>query len=223
MTLLKSIKISDLIFDKELYPRITTDWFTVYSYTQMMRAGAVFPPIKVGLLEGLLYVVDGWHRSHARLALKEEYIQGTIKKYTDRKTLFVDAVEANIIHGRQLSSQEKVRIISLLQIYQIAPERISEIVRVPLDKIARFEVRAIKDNFGNIIYLKGLTSKLGSPLDLSNVDQSSFATYSLHQALRQLIAVLEAGIFPTDDKESKVLASHLLELLQSNAVILQEA
>lgn len=90
------VKIVDLVFDSELYPRMKVAWFTAYSYAQAMRSGKEFPPIIVGVLKGKRYVVDGWHRVEARKLLKEEYIQGMVQNYASEKLLFEDAVREKL-------------------------------------------------------------------------------------------------------------------------------
>jgi len=46
------LKIDELIFDEERYPRIKVGWLTAYQYAQAIRAGSIFPPILVGQLAG---------------------------------------------------------------------------------------------------------------------------------------------------------------------------
>ena len=123
------VKVSELVFDSELYPRNKVSWLTAYSYSQAMRAGEVFPPIRVGLFQGKKYVVDGWHRVEAKRLLGEEYVEAVVKRYNDFKSMFVDAVKYNISHGRALSVQEKARIIHKLEEFQFTPAEISQIVK----------------------------------------------------------------------------------------------
>ena len=52
-------KIDELVFDWRLYPRKSIDYRIVYRYAKALKAGAVFPPIKVGLLNGVKIIVDG--------------------------------------------------------------------------------------------------------------------------------------------------------------------
>src|ERR1019366_5625892 len=108
------VKLSDLIYDKKLYPRVEVNWVTVVSYTDAMRAGEKFPPIEV-LKEGDKWlVVDGWHRGHAAKAAHLDTIEAVLTKAVSEQEQFLRAVETNLRHGRGLSPYEKAMIAQRL-------------------------------------------------------------------------------------------------------------
>ena len=206
----KLFKLDELVFDKELYPRIKIDWFTAYSYARMMKAGAVFPPILVGLYKGKYYVVDGWHRVEAYKRNKEEYIQGTVKKYEDYKTMFLDAIKHNIGHGRQLNIQEKLRLVDKLKEMKFELHQISEIVRMPIEDIKKILPRKIIRPNGTVVYLKKLSAE--SKVDVSKVDQDSFSGRTVKHLVKQLIEVLKAD--PELDEDVRELLTVLYGMLE---------
>lgn len=211
----KLVKISDLVFDQEIYPRIRDQWQTAWRYAQSMKAGSEFPRILVGAFEDKLFIVDGVHRVNAKKLLKEEYIEANVKKYESKNDMFVDAVKCNIVHGRQLSSQERTRIITKLEDMEFSLQEISEIVKVPTDKIEKFKARIIIGPNGKPIFQKSVVAKIDADeKDKLSVDMAKFNVRSVHELLRQLIELLENNVFPLDDDEVKELTVKLYDLLQ---------
>lgn len=219
------LKISGLTFDKELYPRMETNWMTAYSYSQAMRSGEVFPPIIVGSFEGKLYVVDGWHRVEAKKMLKEQYVQGIVKDYNDKKTLFLDAIKYNISHGKPLSSQEKVRLIYKLKEemgFDVA--QIIGIVKVPMDKIELFKARVLTGVDGKPIFLKSVVARSRASDEAKRaVNQDVLGSFNVVGLLSQLIELLESGVLDVDDEAIKPLAVKILGLLQMKLGLKVEA
>jgi hypothetical protein len=205
------VKIADLVFDSELYPRMKVAWFTAYSYAQAMRSGKDFPPIIVGVLKGKKYVVDGWHRVEARKLLKEEYIQAMVRKYDTEKLLFEDAVRYNNAHGKQLSMQEKTRIIDKMKAMHFKMKEISELVMIPMDKLKIFENRVLTLPNGSKVYLKSLTAN--SDGDMEGINQDSFSVRHVGELLTQLVELFEHNAVSIEDVKVKDLAVHLYELL----------
>lgn len=219
------LKISGLTFDKELYPRMETNWMTAYSYSQAMRSGEVFPPIIVGSFEGKLYVVDGWHRVEAKKMLKEQYVQGIVKDYNDKKTLFLDAIKYNVSHGKPLSSQEKVRLIYKLKEemgFDVA--QIIGIVKVPMDKIELFKARVLTGVDGKPIFLKSVVARSRASDEAKRaVNQDDLGSFNVVNLLSQLIELLESGVLDVDDEAIKPLAVKILGLLQMKLGLKVEA
>jgi hypothetical protein len=108
------VKLSDLIFDKKLYPRVEVNWVTVVSYTDAMRAGEKFPHIEVVQQGDKWLVVDGWHRSHAAKAAHLETIEAVVIEAPSDRDQFLRAVETNLRHGRHLSPYERACIAQRL-------------------------------------------------------------------------------------------------------------
>lgn len=207
-------KIEELILDPKLYPRMKVGFLTAYQYSQAMKAGAVFPPIIVGLYKGKKYVVDGWHRVEAKKLLGEEYIQGIAKKYSSWKEMFVEAVKLNSKHGRPLSVQEKAKIIHKLSKMGFKPQEISEIVHVPVDKIERFKARVIIGPNGKPVYLKSTLVKAKvSESEALAVDQDKLVGASVESLMEQLIELLEVGAVPIENDRVKELMVRLFDLL----------
>lgn len=211
----KLLKISELTFDKDLYPRMRDQWQTAWRYAQAMKSGSEFSRILVGSFKGKLYIVDGLHRVNAKKLLKEEYIEAEVKKYTDMQTMFVDAVKANIVHGRQLTYPERARIIHKLEEMKFGLERISEIVKIPIERIERVKARTIIGPNGKLVFVKGVVAKISADDEnILKLDMGTFNVESVNQLLNQLIELVENNVFPLDNEKTKELTVQLYGLLQ---------
>jgi hypothetical protein len=220
----KIFKIDELTFDNEIYPRMDIGWQTAYQYSQAMKVGDVFPPIFIGLFEGKYYVVDGWHRVKAKKLLYEQYIDAVVKKYENFADMFLDAVKYNVSHGKQLSTQEKVRIIHKFELMHFKLEQISKIIKVPLDKIELFQARTIMGPNGVPIYLKSVVAR-AEPNEkaIMEVDMSKLSTRTVAALFEQLIEIIRSGIFSVEDEKTKSLAIELYGLLHEILEVTVEA
>ena len=221
---IKVLKISKLILDSNIYPRFKTSWLTAYQYAMAMKSGSVFPEVIVGRLKGKFILVDGWHRIEALKLLGEEYVRAIVKDYDSEAELFADAVRFNVTHGRQLSVQEKARIIDKLESYNFTLEEISEIVRVPVDKIKRFKFKVVTAPNGSKIYLKSMTEKALTDKDLAvKVNQELLSVRDLESLLKQLIEVLKCGVIRFDKGNLRGLAVEAYSLLGEALKLTAEA
>lgn len=143
----KILKLEEVLFDKETYPRNNPDFVTVARYINAMNAGAEFPAITVAELNKKYYLVDGLHRLKATKAIKKTHILCEVIKLADKKQIFIEAVKRNITHGHQFSTQEVVNITITLEQWNMSKNDIAEIVRIPTDKISKFvATRAVRVN-----------------------------------------------------------------------------
>ena len=65
------MSVADLILDPEMQCREGVDEATVRRYATAMGNGAEFPAIGVALVDGVPFVVDGWHRVKAHAAARQ--------------------------------------------------------------------------------------------------------------------------------------------------------
>ncbi len=204
------MKIKDLKFDKDIYPRMAPNWQTSWIYAEQMKTGAVFPAINVGEFKNQLYIVDGVHRVKANQIRKETLIQAVIKKYADKKEMFIDAVKLNNHHGLKLSTYDKVRIIQKLEAFKLPRDEISRITMVALDKISLFDSRVATSPSGEKIFLKGLTVHAGIT---EGIDQNSMSSRTPKLLFQQLIALLGTDEF--------VITDDLLDVAEQTFSLLQ--
>ena len=126
-----TVKISKIVIDEDLYPRKQVVRLVAYSYEQAMKSGSVFPPIRLGLLNKKLYLVDGRHRLKAYTDLGKKSVDAFIAEYKDRKALFLDAVKFNNTFGKPLTFEDKIKIYGTFKIFHMTDGQISMLIHVP--------------------------------------------------------------------------------------------
>ena len=227
----KNVKITELTYDPELFPRLYptdtagVDWFTAYRYASEMRAGANFPPIVVGIIDdesyprhGEMIINDGVHRFRAHKKLGLKTIDVIIKHYDSELAFFRDAIEANVTHGRSISFTDKARLLDLLREYGLEDGDISKIILVPMDKIIDLEKRIIQTENGRKIYAK---SQVEQALEAGQITaeealvvrQQRIQTRTAKGLLKQLIDIVRGKLLiPSED--IKALSDELILLLE---------
>ena len=136
-------KIRDLVLDWRLYPRKQVDQVVVENYARALRAGANFPYIKVGVLDGKKIIVDGVHRIRSRELLKIDYVDCAILHFQSESELFAEAVRLNSSHGKGFSEVELNVNIRRLKRYKFDVNDIVAICHVPASEITRETTRPI--------------------------------------------------------------------------------
>jgi uncharacterized ParB-like nuclease family protein len=100
-----TVRLDDLVMDPALQVRRATDPGTVRQYADAMRAGKVFPPIKVADVGGACYLVGGWHRVEAAKAVGLREIEAAVLD-APKEALRWLAAEDNMTHGLPLKRSE---------------------------------------------------------------------------------------------------------------------
>lgn len=208
--------IAELELPENIYTRARRSpwWAHVHAYAEEMKAGAKFPPILVGELEDRLIVTDGYHRIGAYRELGLEFIQGILKKYDSMAELLRDAVEANNHHGIRYTPQDKAHIAKLLEKQGLEKQQISELVRVPIDKLDKLTVRNLGDKTLKAPLARFVREGKLTEAEAYEVDQSRFSTMTLDDVLVQLLGYLEFGAYPWGDEKYMSYAKKIVGLMQ---------
>ena len=107
------VPLADLTDDARFQSRTRTDTGTVDDYKESMAGGAVMPPITVALVDGVMFIVDGWHRVQAARELGYEEIEAEIIAMTDSEAMW-RAAAANQSHGLRRSNADKIRSVEMV-------------------------------------------------------------------------------------------------------------
>jgi len=130
-------KVSEIIFRKDLYPRIETNAVTVQKYAEDLE---VLPPIEVNQNKEL---IDGWHRWTAHKKAKADTIKVTVTKTASDAQLLELAIERNAKHGLQLSQEDKRDVAR--KIYHATSERERDEKKKTLAQLLSVSERTIRD------------------------------------------------------------------------------
>jgi ParB-like chromosome segregation protein Spo0J len=199
--------ISDILFDERIYPRTSLSTLHVIRIAQAMETGSVVPPIVIESSTNRL--VDGRHRveAHKRRGLLS--IEATPKTYTSEADLFADAVRLNVGHGEHLDQFSISNAILRLQQYGYRRDQISDIVRLPPEKIEKIERGFALNTDGNPVPLKSGLSHLRGE-QLTPEQQALNQHYSGPKAVfhvRQVTQLIESDAWPRTESFTAAMDS----------------
>jgi DNA-binding CsgD family transcriptional regulator len=103
------IKVSEVVFREDLYPRIQHDAALVQKYSENLD---VLPPIEINQHNIL---IDGFHRWTAYKKAEVEEIEAIIIETKSEAELFAMAIEKNSKHGQQMNDKDKKK--SAIRLY----------------------------------------------------------------------------------------------------------
>lgn len=109
----------DIVLDPAFQCRVAMNQSVIAEYAEAMDEGAEFPPVEAVRIDGVLHLVDGWHRVKAyntgvggwkrsQIPMKVRVWDGT------RRDALLRAVQANGNHGLRRSQDDKRRAIRAL-------------------------------------------------------------------------------------------------------------
>jgi hypothetical protein len=202
-TATKILPIGSIVFDKGIYPRQGFWWAQSYAYSQEMLAGAKFPMITVGYLDGKHVLIDGKHRLEAYKINKEKHISCNVIYGMTRDQMFIEAIRLNISNGVSLSTYDKVMCIKKLEDMSIDIAEISKIIQVPLDKISQFVARrmTITTVGGPQVLKSALRHLAGTGVPVNDDEQDMLSVSTEWSLVNQMIQIFSNNTFPrTDDR-----------------------
>jgi len=236
-TIKSKVKLEEIYFDEDLYPRSQYSWQTAYDYSESMKAGAKFPEIILALYKGRKYLVDGKHRFEAYKLLKLKSINAIVHTGWNREKIYKEAVKANIQHGRSLSPYEKRLIAVKLMEMKCNSSEISKLICVPQDKLESFvgnrlvnsitgepmtsdSVEKTAKEIGQAILKSGVKQFAGQVLTRKDFDsvqetQKSFNMVSQQDLFKQVLFILEKDLLDKEDKKVMKYLEKIKQLLKN--------
>jgi len=187
----KVLPLKDIVFDENIYPRQSSWWQTSYKYAEEMKAGARFPPITVGFVNGRYVLVDGKHRNDALLMNKETHTSVVVLYGYTLDELYIEAVKLNRAHGVGLTSFDKVKIIKRLEDMKYSLGDIATIVQIPLGSIEKFVAQRITLNpLGQVTVLKSpLKFMAGGTITMTDEEQDTLSVRSEISLVNQMTQI----------------------------------
>lgn len=200
------LRLSEITIDESIYPRERVDWITVYKYQEALKAGAKFPPLVVGRDVDRFVLLDGVLRYRAYENQEIEGSKVVISGVTAAE-FFAEAVRRNVVHGRPLTIQERVRAIIELRGRKYADVVISRLVAIPVEKIERLVAeRALPDS----VVLRAPICGVGDRLRRYNKQgieeiQDVLAAGSQAHIFTQALRILENGLVEDSEAVHEIL------------------
>jgi hypothetical protein len=106
-----TVRIEDLFLDEDIQPRRRLDQGKVAEYADLYKAGVNLPSIAVFQDEDVLYVSDGFHRTHAAFNAGREEISAEVHQGTRRDAILYGIV-ANSTHPLALTTEDKRHVVT---------------------------------------------------------------------------------------------------------------
>jgi len=131
------LKLNEVVFREDLYPRMETNPITVQQYAGDIE---VLPPIEVNQNNEL---IDGWHRWTAHKKVNAEAIKVIVTETKSDIHLMELAIERNAVHGLQLSRDDKQSMAR--KIYHVTPEKERDDKKKQLAKMLSVSERTVRD------------------------------------------------------------------------------
>lgn len=231
------VKIDDIQFDEDLYPRAAYSWQVAYAYSQNMLSGAKFPKIVLAVNKGKYYIVDGKHRIEANRMLKNEEVEAIVFYGWSRDRIYKESVRYNASHGRSLTPYEKRKIAVKLLEMNCKTAEVSKLISVPHEKLDSFISQRMVNTFtGKVVtpedassqsreiahaILKGsMKQYAGQTLTKEKFDevvedQKSLTIFSQRHEARQMLYILEKGLLDTEDEELMQIIFEIRERLNN--------
>lgn len=205
---LSIIPISKIVVDEEIYPRNKWSWQQAYTYANAMRMGEKFPPICVALSKGAYVLVDGKHRLEAHSQIqsgtkgkpkssKNKLVQCEVLHGLTMKEIWLESVKRNMKNGLPFSAFDKVKIIKKLQDWKFSAQKISEVVMLPVDKVAGLNLTKMTHTIsGDTIALKGTVKNVAGTTVADNFDsvQEDFEGSSQQRLLADVCVLIENNL-----------------------------
>jgi len=129
--MMQTIKVSDVIWRQDLYPRTKPDAAKIQVYSENVE---MLPPIEVNQHNIL---IDGYHRWRAYQTAKIEDIPAIITETGSEEELLKLAITRNATHGLQLSDDEK-RTYALRWWDVLPDEEICAVLSISASTFARW-------------------------------------------------------------------------------------
>lgn len=99
------VPVGAVVLDEGMQIRKRTDPSVVQKYAEGIESGSPFPPVTLACIEGVLVLVDGWHRFMARQTLGQQRVVAFVSVMSYEEARQASAL-ANLANGVPLRPSE---------------------------------------------------------------------------------------------------------------------
>jgi hypothetical protein len=204
------IPAADIIKHAPFQVRKALDKGAVRRYREMTRAGSPPPPIRLALVKGVHYLIDGWHRLEAGAVITEPITGGVLADVavmTEHQARW-EAADANSSHGVPLKPGEqrgRFKAFIVSRQHHMARDRlmsyrdIGEALGKPHTTIRNWVERDYPDLFRRMQGEGGSNPTPGAPpsnymsLDAERLAEAQGAARTLQQVAGMLLTAAARG------------------------------
>lgn len=202
---MSQLKIGELIFDFDLYPRADIDTHNIAYMSQAEDAGVKFPPVVVD--KKSKRIVDGFHRVKMYRQKYEDNhkIEVVENIYGSEKEILLDAIRLNASHGKMLSRHDRMRCILQSERMGLKIGNVASALSMTVEKINQLKAERVGElKVGGVITsvplkrtIKHMSGKRLSKKQnevnkkISGMDQKFY--------VNQLVMLIESGLINQSD------------------------
>lgn len=214
----RTLKLSEIVLDYNLYPRTQVDSTNVARITSARQAGEDVPPPIVD--DKGLRVVDGFHRvtSWRQTLEPDAEVLVEVRSYKSDADLFIDAVSMNARHGKPLSPFDRARCALRMRKFRVGIAKMAQALGVrpeTLKAVAEKRV-ALREDGSETIVKRVIAYKAGTTLtpaqEVVNARLSGRSTSAL---VGDLIGLIETDLIDVSDSTVIERLHRLGELLDA--------
>jgi hypothetical protein len=220
---MKRMKVSELVFDFDFYPRAQIDSQHVAYLEDVMKAGHALPPIVID--KASKRVVDGFHRCRAALKMygKDAEIEVIEKAYRNDRELFLDAVRYNSGHGRTLAMYDRAHCAILAARLEIDDAALAGALQVTTDRLAELRADRSATSGGKLVPIKRTIAHMAGKKLTPRQAEANKKFSGMEQTfyVNQVILLLENDLVNTENgplmERLGVLAGLLRKVVKTRA------
>lgn len=195
-------KLSELVFDFDIYPRADLSAQHVGYIAEAMQAGAKMPPLVID--KKSKRIADGFHRGRGyRKVYGDDYEVECIEKdYKNDAEMFLDSCRYNSEHGATLDRHDRVHCAHLAKRLSVDWGDLAGVLHMDSDRLKTLTIsRTAKGNGIEIPLKRTVAHMAGRKLNkrqreankkLSGMNQQFY--------VNQLIELIESKMLDTADK-----------------------
>jgi hypothetical protein len=217
------LKLSELVFDFDLYPRAEVDSHHVSVLRAADQAGATFPPYVIDAASKR--VIDGFHRGRKdRMEHGPDCeVECLAKSYKSEGEMFLDAMRHNASHGRALTMYDRARCALRSKKFKLGIVAIAAALGMSVSSLKAVgegrtaHVRSEKDaDEGHEVALKKSVSHMSGRTLTADQQETNKKLSGMNQSFHanQLIMLIENDMLDKNDEYLMARLAKLAELLE---------
>jgi len=223
------VKIAELIFNFQLYPRNHIEDFNVQSIARSLEAGFTIPPIIAD--RKTKQIVDGFNRTTAVRKLYGDFAEIDVewRDYKSEKAMFEDAMLTNTAHGVRLNSHDMARCAIIAKQLHIDNKRLAECLHAKPEWVDKLRKRKVAEGPEGPMAVKGTLAHLAKAQNnaieagrdpkpftqkqvKANEESSGMNWWFI---LDKAISLFEGGIVPIGHEKAIDRVKHIAELAKA--------
>jgi hypothetical protein len=214
----QTIKLSAVILDFNLYPRVDVDSQHVSYLKQAFEAGTSLPPLLIDAKSKR--VIDGFHRVKMYRSIDEDMsVEVVLKSYSNESDMLLDSMRHNAGHGRMLTRYDRTHCILLAEKLKVPDDELASALNMTVARLGELRVDRIGtlkvgQSTSTIPLKRTIRHMRGKRLN-QRQEEAQHKLSGMNQAfyVNQVILLIESHLLDYTDENLIERLKHLAKLL----------